>query len=83
MDWSTFGCLPLLCLKDASKPWCNNFLWSGDITKMTNAKVSWEKESEGGLGLRNLLVWNKVLNLKLVWLKEHIFTVERKKYKGP
>ncbi|KAG7588439.1 Reverse transcriptase domain [Arabidopsis suecica] len=69
--WMSAFALPKGCLKHLEKL-CNGFLWSGDITKRTAAKVAWDKvclpKSEGGLGLRNLLVWNKVLNLKLVWL---------------
>lgn len=39
--------------------------------KRCSAKVSWESiclPKEGGLGLQNFVVWNKALNLKLVWL---------------
>lgn len=69
--WMSAFALPKGCIKALEKL-CNAFLWFGDIAKRTNAKVSWDKvclpKSESGLGLRNLLVWNKVLSLKLVWL---------------
>lgn len=69
--WFTAFSLPKGCLKDIEKL-CNRFLWVGDLSRRTSAKVSWKEiclpKSEGGLGLRNLLVWNKSLNLKLVWL---------------
>ncbi|CAA7030815.1 unnamed protein product [Microthlaspi erraticum] len=69
--WFSAFSLPKGCLKDIEKL-CNKFLWAGDLTKHTSAKISWKgiclPKSEGGLGLRNFLVWNKVLNLKLVWL---------------
>lgn len=69
--WMSAFALPKGCIKALEKL-CNAFLWTGDIVKKANAKVSWGKvclpKSEGGLGFKNLLVWNKVLNLKLVWL---------------
>lgn len=69
--WFSAFALPKGCLKDIEKL-CNRFLWSGDLSKCAAAKVSWSTvclpKSEGGLGLRNLLIWNKVLNMRLVWL---------------
>ncbi|XP_048626986.1 uncharacterized protein LOC125595074 [Brassica napus] len=51
---------------------CSRFLWNGNITSKAAEKVSWNvvclPRSEGGLGLRNLSIWNKTLSLKLVWL---------------
>lgn len=51
---------------------CSCFLWSGDVTKSAFVKVSWDHscrpKDEGGLGLRNLNLWNKTLSLRLVWL---------------
>ncbi|GJV73510.1 RNA-directed DNA polymerase, eukaryota, reverse transcriptase zinc-binding domain protein [Tanacetum coccineum] len=47
------------------------FLWcQGELTK-GKAKVSWDKifkpKDQGGLGLKNLGVWNKVLMIKHLW----------------
>lgn len=51
---------------------CSRFLWNGNITARAAAKVSWSQISlprdEGGLGFRNLCIWNKTLCLKLIWL---------------
>lgn len=62
--------LPRGCLKDIEKL-CTRFLWSGEIGKKSIVKVSWTDicllKAEGGLGLRNFLIWNSALNLKLVW----------------
>lgn len=51
---------------------CGVFLWQGDIKKHHTARVSWEvvikPKREGGLGLKNLAIWNKACCLKLIWL---------------
>lgn len=51
---------------------CSKFLWKGDITATTTAKVSWESachsKKEGGLGLRNLHAWNLACAIKMIWL---------------
>lgn len=69
--WMSEFALPKGCIKDLEKL-CNSFLWAGNLTKRTAAKVSWSQvclpKTEGGLGLRSLIVWNKVLNLRLIWL---------------
>lgn len=69
--WFCAFSLPRHCLKDIEKL-CTMFLWYGDIGKKPMAKVSWNAiclpKAEGELGLRNFLIWNRVLNLRLVWL---------------
>lgn len=69
--WASIFLLPNQCLEEIEHM-CNAFLWKGAPNSARGAKVSWEsvctpKES-GGLGLRRLLAWNKVLGLKLIWL---------------
>ncbi|XP_010513293.1 PREDICTED: uncharacterized protein LOC104789260 [Camelina sativa] len=76
-DWSSKAlsfaafALPKGCLR-AIEMMCNTFLWSGNITKRPAAKVSWKDiclpKKEGGLGLRNFAIWNKVLTMKLIWM---------------
>lgn len=51
---------------------CNAFLWRGAPTTARGVKVSWisvcTPKEAGGLGLRRLKEWNRVLGLKLIWL---------------
>lgn len=69
--WASAFALPNGCLKHIQSL-CNTFLWSGNMEKRNSTKVSWADvclpKEEGGLGLRNFHVWNKVLNLRLIWL---------------
>lgn len=59
------------CLKQVESLCCR-FLWNGNINARASARVSWANccfpKEEGGLGLRDLILWNKTLNLKLIWL---------------
>ena len=68
--WFSAFILPKGCLAKIQSL-CSSFLWSGDITKRGIPKVSWEicclPKEEGGLGLRNLSVWNRTLCLRLIW----------------
>ncbi|XP_048619881.1 uncharacterized protein LOC125590370 [Brassica napus] len=54
---------------------CNVFLWNGARNSAMGAKIAWDSvctpKEAGGLGLKRLEDWNKVLGLKLIWL---IFT---------
>lgn len=47
------------------------FLWGGDTTSNKMAKVSWEDccfpKDEGGLGLKNLFLWNKAAVYYQLW----------------
>lgn len=69
--WISTFMLPKACIK-LIEAMCNHFLWSGDIAKKHGVKVAWstvcQPKEEGGLGLRNFSLWNKTLNLKLIWL---------------
>lgn len=69
--WASIFILPNQCLHKLEQM-CNAFLWSGAPNSAREAKISWDivcssKES-GGLGLKRLSSWNKVLALKLIWL---------------
>ena len=48
-----------------------SFLWSGTDKKLKGAKVLWEDitclKSEGGLGIKKTVVWNKACMAKLIW----------------
>ncbi|CAI9261358.1 unnamed protein product [Lactuca saligna] len=49
-----------------------NFLWDYDESKKGRAKISWSSickpVENGGLGLRNLRVWNKAILSKRIWM---------------
>lgn len=69
--WFTTFILPKGCIAQIQSL-CSRFLWSGDVTKRCVPKVSWDvtclPKKEGGLGLRNLTVWNHTLCLRLIWV---------------
>ncbi|KAG2262578.1 hypothetical protein Bca52824_069657 [Brassica carinata] len=69
--WFSTFLLPKGCIKSIESLCCR-FLWNGNISERASAKVSWttvcHPKEEGGLGLRDLPLWNKTLCLKLVWL---------------
>lgn len=69
--WFSTFLLPKGCIKSIESLCCR-FLWNGNISERALAKVAWKTvclpKAEGGLGLRDLSLWNKTLCLKLVWL---------------
>ena len=69
--WASIFLLPNGCLR-ALEQMCNSFLWKGVPTGARGAKVSWEalcsSTKSGGLGLRRLSPWNRIMGLKLIWL---------------
>lgn len=69
--WCSTFILPQACVKRINSM-CGVFLWQGDIEKNHSARVSWEivtkSKREGGLGIKNLAIWNKACCLKLIWL---------------
>lgn len=50
---------------------CRNFLWDGKVILNRNLLVFWEnmclEKKEGGLGIRDCELWNKVVIGKMVW----------------
>ncbi|CAA7020699.1 unnamed protein product [Microthlaspi erraticum] len=72
---STFWCssfvLPKACIKRINSL-CSIFLWQGNLEAHHSARVSWDTVTKtkeaGGLGIRDLVVWNKACCLKLIWL---------------
>lgn len=69
--WSGAFILPKECISQIEKM-CNAFLWKGTLEGKYVARVAWEKVSmpkqKGGLGLRNLQLWNRTCTIKLMWL---------------
>ncbi|KAL0713700.1 hypothetical protein Bca4012_020678 [Brassica carinata] len=50
---------------------CGAFLWKGTLDGHHTAHVSWDvtkPKGEGGLRIRNLLVWNRACMMTLIWL---------------
>lgn len=51
---------------------CSIFLWRGNLDAQNTARVAWatvtKPKEEGGLGVKDLLLWNKACCLRLVWL---------------
>lgn len=68
--WTSAFVLPKGCLQQIQSL-CSRFLWTGKVTDRGVAKIAWSTvclpKKEGGLGFRNLEIWNKTLCLKLVW----------------
>ena len=69
--WSSIFVLPNQCLLKLEQMCCA-FLWKGAPNSARGAKIAWDvvctSKDCGGLGLRRLTAWNKVLALKLIWL---------------
>ncbi|GJS99190.1 RNA-directed DNA polymerase, eukaryota, reverse transcriptase zinc-binding domain protein [Tanacetum coccineum] len=68
--WASIFLLPKFVIYEINKM-LKGFLWcQGELTK-GNAKVSWDNickhKDQGGLGLKNLYVWNEVLLVKHLW----------------
>lgn len=47
------------------------FLWTGGDSNRYKAKVAWKEVCKpveaGGLGVKDLVIWNQALILKLIW----------------
>lgn len=69
--WFSTFLLPKGCIK-AIESLCARFVWNRNVTTRAVAKVSWSSvclpKQEGGLGLRDLTIWNTSLCLNLIWL---------------
>ncbi|CAG7867093.1 unnamed protein product, partial [Brassica rapa] len=69
--WCSTFILPKACVKRINSL-CGVFLWQGNIERHHSARVSWENitkpKEEGGLGIKDLSLWNKACCLKLIWL---------------
>ncbi|GJU50290.1 RNA-directed DNA polymerase, eukaryota, reverse transcriptase zinc-binding domain protein [Tanacetum coccineum] len=68
--WASVFLLPITIIKEINKL-LKGFLWNHGETSKGNAKVAWKNickpKDQGGLGLKNLQVWNKALLAKHVW----------------
>jgi hypothetical protein len=68
--WTGIFILPKKILKDINHRF-NRFLWNGNESSYAKAKVAWSDlcypKKEGGLGLKDLDVWNKSSMMRHVW----------------
>lgn len=69
--WCSTFTIPKKCIK-AIHSLCGAYLWKGTSEGNHSAKVSWETvtlaKEEGGLGIRDLVWWNKACSIKMLWL---------------
>ncbi|XP_062075913.1 uncharacterized protein LOC133780047 [Humulus lupulus] len=68
--WAQLMVIPKRVLKKINAI-CRSFLWQGIAESYTPGYVAWEQlcksKSEGGLGIRNSLLWNTAAIAKYVW----------------
>lgn len=69
--WSSAFILPKACIKKINSM-CSLFLWKGSLEGHHSAKVAWDTvtltKEQGGLGVKDLLLWNKACCLRLIWI---------------
>ncbi|XP_052477259.1 uncharacterized protein LOC128032617 [Gossypium raimondii] len=69
--WCRIFLLPSKVVKKVNKL-CSSFLWKGHELSAKGVKVGWDKvcypKVEGGLGLKNLSVWNKACMMRCLYL---------------
>lgn len=68
--WCSAFILPKKCIKKINSM-CSVYLWKGTLEGRHVARVAWETVTspieEGGMGMKDLLVWNKTCALNLLW----------------
>ena len=69
--WCSAFILPRACINKITSM-CNQFLWKGNLEGHHSVRVSWDTvtltTAQGGLGIKDLLTWNKACCLRLIWL---------------
>lgn len=72
---NTFWCSSFILPKSVIKrvnSLCGVFMWKGGIESHHSARVAWEdvvkEKKNGGLGIKDLHIWNKACILRLIWL---------------
>lgn len=67
--WCSAFILPKACI-DKINSMCNQFLWKGNLEGYHSTRVSWDTvtltTAQGGLGIKDLLTWNKACCLRLI-----------------
>ncbi|CAO2832492.1 unnamed protein product [Amaranthus hypochondriacus] len=73
--WCQLFILPKSVIRKIN-PICRSYLWHADSKNPLPSNVRWsdvcKKKKEGGLGLRNIEVWNEVAVGKLAWHIHHM-----------
>ena len=68
--WSQMFLLPSAILKKINAV-CRSFLWFGTYDDSRPGAVAWDNlcqpKAQGGLGFRNILIWNQAAVGKQVW----------------
>ncbi|GAV71321.1 hypothetical protein CFOL_v3_14815 [Cephalotus follicularis] len=68
--WCNTFMLPVSVIKECERT-LRRFLWGGSGSSVKQSLVKWDKVctpcQEGGLGIKNMKIWNKALLLKQVW----------------
>ncbi|KAL0759958.1 hypothetical protein Bca101_076108 [Brassica carinata] len=69
--WCSCFILPKACINKINSL-CGLFLWNGETEGHHSVRVAWDRltltKEQGGLGVKDLLVWNRACSLELVWL---------------
>lgn len=69
--WCSSFIIPKACISKINSL-CSTFLWKGDIESRNSARVAWGTvtltKKQGGLGVKDLLTWNKACCLRLIWM---------------
>ncbi|WZZ05910.1 hypothetical protein YC2023_091831 [Brassica napus] len=69
--WCSSFVLPKACINKINSL-CSTFLWKGDVDSRNSARVAWETvtltKEQGGLGVKDLLTWNKSCCMRLIWM---------------
>lgn len=69
--WCSAFILPMEYITEINSM-CSAYLWKGTLEGRHTARVAWETlttpKEEGGLGLKNLELWNRTCSVKLLWL---------------
>lgn len=69
--WCSTFILPKACIAKINSM-CSTFLWKGDVECRNNARVAWDvvclTKEQGGLGVKDLFIWNKACSLRLIWM---------------
>ncbi|XP_050207624.1 uncharacterized protein LOC126657045 [Mercurialis annua] len=69
--WSSMFMLTLSVTRNVEKI-CRTFLWKGSVEYKNGSLVAWDKvckkKCEGGLRIKNMVLWNRVAIMKHVWV---------------